>query len=293
MEVQVKEPMLILHGHVLDRLMEMPEGSVHAIVTSPPYHSLRDYSRCPCASTRTVEDVAVVDRYTQGRSMNYEVPDKPRKDPDPACPDCRGTGRVEGLVQIWGAKEGCEHEWGEEAREPKMNEPRERPDLPDPPAGWSQRDVTAKPGTGAFCLRCGAWRGMLGLEPMFDCLAWARKESPCPSCYICNMRVVGAALRQVLREDGVLWWNQGDSYAGGGGYSGADEHPEWWDKSIEGSPQGKISARVTSPPNRNATRLGLKPGDLIDQSGRIANALQADGWVWRGRIVWQKPNPMP
>ena len=37
----------------------------------------------------------------------------------------------------------------------------------------------------------------------------------------------------------------------------------------------------------------LKPGDLIDQSGRVANALEADGWTWRGRIVWAKPNPMP
>ncbi len=141
----------------------------------------------------------------------------------------------------------------------------------------------------------GEWKGQLGLEPTFSCgaMEWgSRDKTPCASCYLCHVAMIGAALKRVLRSDGVLWWNQGDSYAGGGGYSGAEAHPEWWDNSIEGG-DGKMSSSPLNPPSRNSKALGLQPGDLIDQSGRVAAVLQAVGWIWRSRVVVAKSNPMP
>jgi len=142
---------------------------------------------------------------------------------------------------------------------------------------------------------------MLGLEPTFDCLAWARKEPPCASCYICHMRVVGAALRRVLRVDGVLWWNQGDSYAGSGSKVEDREMTEALEsrearleiRNDEAGIYGRPNWSLKGNERTKSVPSSLKPGDLIDQSGRIANALQADGWVWKGRIPLAKRNPMP
>jgi len=279
---------VIVQGHVLDRLAEMPEGSVHCIVTSAPYHGLRDYSRCPC----TVRDKSKAWFDFEAQTWFVPNPDdeENRKDPDPACPTCHGTGRVEGLVHVWGTKEECEHEWGEER---KFYRASTRP-LPPEPGGTPRRKMdNLEDGRGkqpeidspsSTCLRCGAWRGMLGLEPTFSCgaMEWGSKDRiPCASCYLCHAVLIGRALRRVLREDGTLWWNQGDSYTSGDRAtyrSGVSENK---------------GHQIQDEMPRQKTPNGLKPGDLIDQSGRVANALEADGWTWRQRIVWAKPNPMP
>ena len=55
----------------------------------------------------------------------------------------------------------------------------------------------------------------LGAEPLHDCLAWARGEEPCGACYVCNLRTWAAEMWRVLRDDGTLWLNLGDSYSSG------------------------------------------------------------------------------
>src|SRR5690606_39729515 len=57
----------------------------------------------------------------------------------------------------------------------------------------------------------------IGLESRPDCLAWARGEPPCAECYVCTMRVVFREVWRVLRDDGVLWLNPGDTYSGSWG----------------------------------------------------------------------------
>jgi DNA modification methylase len=62
--------------------------------------------------------------------------------------------------------------------------------------------------------KCGAIRkdAQLGMEKLHDCLAWARGDEPCGGCYVCNMRTWAREMWRVLRDDGTLWLNLGDSY---------------------------------------------------------------------------------
>jgi len=119
--------------------------------------------------------------------------------------------------------------------------------------------------------------GQLGLEPTID-------------LYIAHLVEVFREVRRVLKSDGTLWLNLGDSYATGagkacspgGGYRGAH------------APDPKLAkwAGPFQQPNR-MPQAGLKPKDLCMIPARAALALQADGWWLRSEIIWHKPNPMP
>ena len=123
--------------------------------------------------------------------------------------------------------------------------------------------------------RCGAKRvdSQLGLEAT-------------PDKYVVNMVAVFREVRRVLRDDGTVWLNLGDSYAGSGKGSGG---------------AGTFSAKQVSnagsyqvgEANFLGVPAGLKPKDLIGVPWRVAFALQADGWWLRSDIIWSKPNPMP
>jgi DNA modification methylase len=121
----------------------------------------------------------------------------------------------------------------------------------------------------SVCERCGATREdeQLGLE-----------ESP--QQYVNQMVEVFREVWRVLKDDGTLWLNIGDSYAGSGkgpaGNLGATHN--------ERHMEHKHSAIVPD---------GLKPKDLVGIPWRLAFALQADGWYLRQDIIWAKPNPMP
>lgn len=104
---------------------------------------------------------------------------------------------------------------------------------------------------------------------------------PTPDEYVAKLVNVFREVRRVLRDDGTVWLNLGDSYAGGGPHHGI--------KSIgkSGSNRGSHQAVYHVP------SLGLKPKDLIGIPWRVAFALQADGWYLRQDIIWSKQNPMP
>jgi DNA modification methylase len=112
--------------------------------------------------------------------------------------------------------------------------------------------------------------GQLGLEPT-------------PEEYVANMVEVFREVRRVLRSDGTVWLNLGDSYAGGGGF--APNAPS----NLAGSKQTTQRSREGGVP----VVSGLKPKDLVGIPWRVAFALQADGWYLRSDIIWSKPNPMP
>jgi DNA modification methylase len=121
-----------------------------------------------------------------------------------------------------------------------------------------------------------------------ECPCGARRIDPqigleeTPDEYVEKLVLVFREVRRVLREDGTLWLNLGDSYAGGGkgNYgSGLSTHGGQVAKHAKGS-DFPIPA-------------GLKQKDLVGIPWRVAFALQADGWYLRSDIIWAKPNPMP
>jgi len=125
---------------------------------------------------------------------------------------------------------------------------------------------------------------------------------PTPSEFVAAMVEVFREVRRVLRVDGTLWLNLGDSYAG----SGRGGNPEAGTK--QGTNKGSQSVGVLYGLNaddaaserarmktQNAALrgAGLKSKDLIGIPWRVAFALQEDGWYLRSDIIWHKPNPMP
>jgi DNA modification methylase len=128
-----------------------------------------------------------------------------------------------------------------------------------------------------FGLRDYGVDGQLGLEAT-------------PSEFVTTMVEVFREARRVLRDDGTLWLNLGDSYAGSWGAQGhrivESDDPSWHSSQIKNHPK---RARQTG----TIREAGLKPKDLIGIPWRVAFALQADGWYLRQDIIWSKPNPMP
>ena len=115
--------------------------------------------------------------------------------------------------------------------------------------------------------------GQIGLEPT-------------PEAYVARMVEVFREVRRVLRDDGTLWLNLGDSYTSNGFWPGAPSN-------VNGSGLTR-GAKSMSQRGRQVTAraTGLKPKDLVGIPWRVAFALQADGWWLRQDIIWHKPNPM-
>ena len=177
-------------------------------------------------------------------------------------------------------------------------------------AGGGHKASEPKPMTfREICAKCGARRidDQIGLESS-------------PQEYVAKLVAVFREVRRVLRDDGVVWINLGDSYAGSwGNYGGQNRgqgtqreitkgsqiHQESYDglekfipptarvfrnkgrpgKSLEGAPNIPSLDGVPAP--------DCKPKDMIGIPWRVAFALQADGWYLRSDIIWVKPNPMP
>jgi DNA modification methylase len=100
--------------------------------------------------------------------------------------------------------------------------------------------------------------------------------------YVQKMVEVFREVRRILRDDGTLWLNLGDSYMSA---KNCAPPPQ-----TQGGQRGMPSDFV--PANRKDQK-GLKTKDLIGIPWRVAFALQADGWYLRQDIIWHKPNPMP
>jgi len=117
------------------------------------------------------------------------------------------------------------------------------------------------------CYKCGATKkdDQLGLEET-------------PEKFVENLVNVFREVRRVLRDDGTVWLNLGDSYSSGGRKTTTN-------KSLRGDNEYGVTRPKPSE--------GIKEKDLIGIPWRVAFALQADGWYLRQDIIWHKPNPMP
>ena len=103
-----------------------------------------------------------------------------------------------------------------------------------------------------------------------------------PAEFVDNLVKVFREVKRVLRDDGTVWLNLGDSYARTGGDS--SKKGRHWDDRKNNPNTGH---------NRYAKDIGLKQKDLVGIPWRVALALQQDGWYLRQDIIWHKPNPMP
>jgi DNA modification methylase len=139
------------------------------------------------------------------------------------------------------------------------------------PAKSVQTCVTSPPYWG---LRDYGEDGQLGLEET-------------PEEYVQKLVDVFSEVRRVLRDDGTVWLNLGDSYASGGTGAPSDNSTLSGNGHIGGGP--KVQKREAL--SRRAP--DLKEKDLTMIPSRVAMALQEDGWWVRSRIVWAKGNPMP
>lgn len=100
-----------------------------------------------------------------------------------------------------------------------------------------------------------------------------------PEEFVCKLVKVFQEVRRVLRNDGTLWLNIGDSYNGSGG---------------QGSKPNIMSKEAAEGRGGKAIRVnGIKAKDMIGIPWMLAFALRADGWYLRQDIIWHKPNPMP
>ncbi len=116
-----------------------------------------------------------------------------------------------------------------------------------------------------------------------------------PDEYVARMVAVFREVRRVLRDDGTLWLNIGDSYATGGTRQTGrrDELPEYLERRAREYGTGTIKAIATPTTRTNIKIESCKPKDLVGIPWMVAFALRADGWYLRSDIIWHKPNPMP
>ena len=110
-----------------------------------------------------------------------------------------------------------------------------------------------------------------------------------PQQYIDKMVEVFAQIRRVLRDDGTLWLNLGDSYAG----SGKGAYADGVVRLGESSNKQTTNTGTTNGTFKKTNVQGLKPKNLMGIPWRVAMAMQDDGWYLRQDIIWAKPNPMP
>lgn len=166
---------------------------------------------------------------------------------------------------VFGGRGDCEHAWTVQSQRVQAGGTGEKSAKQLTNAG-SQTDKAEH----AFCRHCQAWRGHLGLEPRLE-------------MYVSHLVDIFRGVRRVLRDDGILILNLGDSYSKGSG------------DRVNGS-QGKNSqVGHTSPENNPDKRVGsnLPPKNLFGVPWRVALALQADGWFFRSAMPWLKASGMP
>lgn len=148
------------------------------------------------------------------------------------------------------------------------------------PARSVQCVITSPPYWG---LRDYQVEGQLGAEPSPDC--GTHGKSQCGKCFVCSMVAVFRAVDKVLRNDGTLWLNLGDTYGPSENRNGMSG------STVTGSKEYGRGCKDERETRDIAT--GLAPGNLIGVPWRVALALQANGWILRAAMPWVKRNAMP
>jgi len=175
-----------------------------------------------------------------------------------------------GVEQTFGGDKNCEHEWSIKNKKVRNGtsgagtrwQHKEAHNIgPDEYDITKCREGEKKIIKEGFCLKCGAWKGQLGLEPT-------------PELYIEHMTAIFHEVKRVLKKVGVLFLNIGDTYSQSSGHFDAK------------NPKARQQRLVNNPAN-------LQPKCLCMIPERLAWSLIQDGWILRNKIIWHKPNAMP
>jgi DNA modification methylase len=184
------------------------------------------------------------------------------------------------MVTVAGCEPACEHEWTDG---PTKTQQPQRDHAADGSFGDSRGNENSRQGMaykttqGAYCAKCGGWRGDLGLEPTVE-------------AYIGHLILCLREWRRILRDDGTCWVNLGDSFYGGKGTNGNSKARRTANE--RGYKQSEGTVLMDTRP-LDTPQVGLKPKDLVGIPWRFAFAAQADGWYLRSAIVGAKVAPMP
>lgn len=243
----------ILEGNWLTVARQIPNESVQVCVTSPPYYGLRAYGT------------------------------EPQIWSDPS-----------NWTQQLAIKEGifhCDHEWqpikqykdswrrGERAAGYYAHVPDHGQEIPNRVGATqvrSQKELNEGRWTHTeVCANCNAWSGELGQEPS-------------PSLFIAHLTQCFAEVWRILRPDGTLWVNIGDSYYNYRPGQHDDARAQGYNRSKDGNARDTPSFTA----KRGYKIDGLKEKDLIGVPWLLAFALRDFGWYWRSECHWVKPNPL-
>lgn len=168
-------------------------------------------------------------------------------------------------MTVPGCTPGCEHDWkSKQSYSTRTRNSRSKDAFQEAGPENIERLKKSRWTEHEWCTRCGGWRGGLGSEPTTE-------------MYVAHMVLVCREIARVLRPDGVFWLNIADSYSGSGGAGG--------DYLVGGTREGEPKY-----PGRKIS--GLQDGDMLMIPQRLALALQADGWIVRRDVIWDK-NAMP
>ena len=179
---------------------------------------------------------------------------------------------------VWGGDKSCAHEWvsaryyteksAGKSSAANFTQAGDENAARVKESRWREDDT---------CGLCGAWRGHLGLENT-------------PSLYVEHLVDVFSEVARVLRPDGTLWLNLGDSYMSGGG-GGEARMTEIHGKRDTDFRKGTLVQSLSG--NRPIKGTSLKTKDLILVPFRVALAMQEAGWYLRSWAPWIKRNCLP
>ena len=174
---------------------------------------------------------------------------------------------------VWDGKEGCEHEWDTKKRLHPTRGKRDGKGIYKDPKWKAKGSMKKEVSNSNFCTKCNAWKGELGLEPTFN-------------LYIKHLCDVFDVVRGVLKDEGTVWVNLGDTYGGGGSSSNIGFNDRWRGK--------KNSKKDTEKQNQARIKPLMKATkSLVMIPFRFAIEMVNRGWILRNTIIWKKNNCMP
>lgn len=169
--------------------------------------------------------------------------------------------------QIWDGKEGCKHKWGGDILTNNSGggwfDPEKRGQYENQRLKNPKKEKQNQVSQGCFCLKCGAWRGELGLEPSYK-------------LFLDHLIQIFREVKRVLRDDGTLFVNLGDSYSGSGSPGGDYKNKRKGDEYLRKYNRNEMAAK---------TQMQLPSRFAIAMTDEL-------GFLLRNRIIWEK-NVMP